>query len=115
MGKSKWYRLRKSLVVVFMACCLLVACGKEKGESNYDTNESTKISQEEILERAKELSGAPCAEVDSVTDDGQLVIHLYEDLEDHTSTYDWYTINPDTLIGENLMGEEVDLNSIGEK
>ena len=108
MGRSKW--LRKCMVLGLLGCCLLVACGKEKTDSNSNANESTKISQEEILERAKELSGAPCAEVDSVTDDGLMVIHLYEDLEDHTATYDWYTINPATLKGENLMGDEVDLN-----
>lgn len=110
MGNKKWFRFSSSVIMILMACCLLVACGKEKTGGNPGTNDSTKISQEEILERAKKLSGAPCAEVDSTTDDGKLVIHLYEDLEDHTATYDWYTIDPDTLLGENLMGEEVDLN-----
>lgn len=115
MGKSKWYRFGSSLILVLCACCLLVACGKEKAKDNSSANDTTKISQEEILERAKELSGAPCAEVDSVTEDGQLVIHLYEDMSDHIATYDWYTINPDTLLGENLLGDEIDLNSVGTK
>ena len=34
---------------------------------------STKYA--DILEKARALSGAPCAEVDSVTDDGKIVIH----------------------------------------
>ena len=87
---------------------------EEESERTKDDNaridDNTSIVEDDILEKAKQLSGAPCAEVDSVTEDGLPVIHLYEDLEDHVATYDWYTVNPDTLMGENMMGEQIDLN-----
>ncbi len=70
---------------------------------------------ENILTLAKEKSGAPIAELSSVEDDGTIVIHLYETAdegtdEEHTATWDWYTIDPKTLKGVNFLGEEVDLN-----
>ena len=75
-----------------------------------DPTDLPKISNDEIVERARKKSGAPAAELDSVDADGTLNIHLYEDMGDHTATVDWYTINPDTLKGRNMMGEPVDLN-----
>ncbi len=70
---------------------------------------------EEVLKRAKLRSGAPVAEIDSIDADGTLVIHLYEviaydDEGSHTSTWDWYYINPKTLKGTDFMGEPVDLS-----
>ncbi len=37
------------------------------------------------------------------------VIRLYDNMEDHTATYDWYTVDRRTGIGENLLSEEVNL------
>ena len=37
------------------------------------------------------------------------VIRLYDNMEDHTVTYDWYTVNRRTGIGENFLSEEVNL------
>ncbi len=50
----------------------------------------------------------PCVEVDSEEGD-EVKIHLYENMSDHTATWDWYTINRVTLKGENILGEEIDL------
>lgn len=71
---------------------------------------SKNLSNEEIVELAKKHSGAPVAVLDQVMDNGNLYIHLYEDMEDHTATIDWYEIDPKTLKGTNFMGEEVDLS-----
>ena len=71
---------------------------------------SKNLSNDEIVELAKKHSGAPVAELDQVMDNGNLYIHLYEDMEDHTATIDWYEIDPKTLKGTNFMGEEVDLS-----
>ncbi len=40
---------------------------------------------------------------------GKAVIRLYDNMEDHTATYDWYTVDRKTGIGENLLSEEVNL------
>ncbi len=70
-------------------------------------------SNDEIVEMARKHSGAPKAELDQVMDNGHLYIHLFEDMDDHQSTWDWYDIDPNTLKGTNFMGEEVDLNGSG--
>lgn len=55
-------------------------------------------------------------EIDSIDGD-ILLIHLYDVViddaetgEGHTATYDWYSINRNTLTGTNLLEEEIDLN-----
>ena len=88
----------------------------EKKNNNNDSGSgqssggSTKLSTSEIVERARVKSGAPLAKLDSTDPDGTLNIHLYEDAGDHTATWDWYYIDPNTLKGTNLMGDPVDLN-----
>ena len=64
----------------------------------------------DIVEKARKKSGAPIAELDSIDPDGTLNIHLYEDAGDHTATWDWYYIDPNTLKGQNFMGDSIDLN-----
>lgn len=71
------------------------------------------LSNDEIVELARKHSGAPIAELDQVMDNGNLYIHLYEDMEDHTATIDWYEIDPETLKGMNFEGEAVDLSAAG--
>lgn len=71
---------------------------------------SAAITNDEIVERAKKRSGAPIAELDYIDDNGHLIIHLYEQMPDHTATWDWYDIDPKTLTGTDILGEKVDLN-----
>ena len=40
---------------------------------------------------------------------GNAVIRLYDNMEDHTATYEWYTVDRRTGIGENFLSEEVNL------
>lgn len=77
-----------------------------------ETAGSQELSYDEIVELARIKSGAPLAELDSITDDGMLFIHLYEDMGDHTATWDWYEIDPKTLVGTDFNGEEVNLNDV---
>jgi hypothetical protein len=42
---------------------------------------------------------------------GEVVIQLYDNMGDHNSTCDWYTVDRVTGKGTNLMGEEIDLIS----
>lgn len=44
-------------------------------------------------------------------DDGMVVIQLYDNLGDHNSTSDWYTVDPMSAVGTNTMGETIDLKS----
>ncbi len=64
----------------------------------------------DIVEKARKKSGAPLAELDGIDPDGTLNIHLYEDAGDHTATWDWYYIDPQTLTGHNAVGDVINLN-----
>ncbi len=80
--------------------------------SEEDTDDFVNLSDDEIVELARKHSGAPDAELDQVMDNGNLYIHLYEDMGDHTATIDWYEIDPGTLKGTNFEGEAVDLTGV---
>ena len=79
---------------------------KEQKQQSSDTSDK----YADIVEKARKKSGAPIAELDSIDPDGTLNIHLYEDAGDHTATWDWYYIDPNTLKGQNFMGDSIDLN-----
>lgn len=42
-------------------------------------------------------------------DENIINIHLYDIVDDHTSTVDWYAVDKYTAEGTNILGEEVDL------
>jgi len=46
-----------------------------------------------------------------VNDDGIVAIQLYDVFTDHISTSDWYSVDPKTAVGENIMGEKIDLKT----
>ncbi|MCR5301782.1 MAG: hypothetical protein K6E49_05025 [Lachnospiraceae bacterium] len=85
---------------------------EDESKPEEDTKDSGSLSNDEIVELAKKHSGAPVAELDQVMDNGNLFIHLYEDMGDHTATIDWYEIDPKTLKGTNFEGEAVDLSTV---
>ena len=78
-------------------------------EEEADSANAGSLSYDEIVELAMDHSGAPLAELDQVMENGNLYIHLYEDMGDHTATIDWYEIDPKTLKGTNFIGDPVDL------
>ena len=78
-------------------------------EEEADSANAGSLSYDEIVELAMDHSGAPLAELDQVMENGNLYIHLYEDMGDHTATIDWYEIDPKTLKGTNFIGAPVDL------
>ncbi len=86
---------------------------EDGSEAEDDAANTGSLSNDEIVELAKKHSGAPEAELDQVMDNGNLYIHLYEDMGDHTATIDWYEIDPKTLKGTNFEGDAVDLSAAG--
>lgn len=82
-------------------------------EANEEANEEA-YTDIELVEMARDHYkknndfDPPVVAVDSV--DGDIVtIHLYEDLEDHVSTCDWYYIDRNTGKGTNMLGDKIDL------
>lgn len=43
-------------------------------------------------------------------EEGKIVIQLYDSFENHNSTSDWYTIDPKTAKGTNVLEEDIDLS-----
>ena len=84
--------------------------GSDGSKKSSEQSSGGKLSNADIVEKARKKAGAPSAVLDSVDPDGTLNIHLYEDMGDHTATIDWYYIDPNTLKGTNLMGDAVNLN-----
>ena len=89
----------------------------EQSDNIVDYSKSSNaISDEELLRRAREFTGAPYAEIDSIDSaTGCYYIHCYDIIDDgggnfHTSTYNWLTIDPVTLLGNDISGDPVNLN-----
>ena len=89
------------------------ATTEAKTEAPKQTNA---ISDEEILRRACQFTGAPYAEIESIDPGtGYYNIHCYDLIDDgggysHVNTYNWLTIDPVTLTGHDISGDPVSLN-----
>lgn len=46
--------------------------------------------------------------------DGVVSIHIYDIVEDHTATYDWYDIDRNTGKGTSILGDVIDLTPYAE-
>ncbi len=53
----------------------------------------------------------PSCAAGGVMDDGMVMIQLYDNLGDHNTTSDWYTVDPMSAVGTNTIGETIDLKS----
>ncbi|MBR4260945.1 MAG: DUF3298 domain-containing protein [Clostridia bacterium] len=51
----------------------------------------------------------PSQVASDVNQDGTVSIQLYDNMGDHNTTSDWYTVDAKTAVGENIMKEKIDL------
>lgn len=58
----------------------------------------------------KKTGYRPSSVASEIQEDGKLHIQLYDNMGDHNSTSDWYTIDINTGKGEDITGAPVDLN-----
>lgn len=89
---------------------------KETESENIDRDSETKgYSDDALIELAKQYylqkneELPQHVEIDSQNGEDVLV-HFYDVIDDHTDTYDWYTINRNTGIGTDFFGEPIDVN-----
>lgn len=119
--------MKKKSLVLLLAALLITGCNsneeKEENkksnvesnivESNSNSNDS--YTNDELVKLASDyyekLNGkkASVVEIDH-TDGDNVVIHLYEVVDDHTTTLDWYTINKNTAKGKDILENEIDLS-----
>lgn len=84
-------------------------------ESNSNGQENKKgYTNEELVKLAGDYyekinsKKAPIVEVDH-TEGDNVIIHLYEMVDNHTATFDWYTVDKNTGKGTDVLGKEIDL------
>lgn len=91
--------------------------GKEDQTGQTGNAGSTGYTDEELCTMARTYCEArnsgisPQYVVVDSTDGNMVSIHLYEDMGDHTATFDWYTVDRNTAVGTNTLGETVDLKN----
>ena len=114
----------KKIFIIMIMLVLITGCGEKKEDtksnSNSNSNQITSNQQEkgytdeELVKMAKEYyekttnKKAPKVEIDHKEGD-KVVIHIYEDKDDHVTTIDWYTIDSKTGKGTNFDNSEIDL------
>lgn len=81
-----------------------------------ETTSTAGYSDSELTDMAKKYyemhngDVPPYVEIeDDPNEEGQVMIRLYEIVDDHTATWDWYIIDRTTGRGEDVIGNEVDL------
>lgn len=87
---------------------------KENLENYHPFEINDRYSDEELIAAARNYYmisfnyEPPIVDIDSYNGD-EVVIHLYESTDDHTATFDWYTVNIYTGVGYDLLGNPIDI------
>ena len=86
----------------------------EKEDNNVESKESKIFSQKDLEKMAQDYYEAktgyrPSQVASIMNDDGTISIQLYDNLGDHNSTSDWYTVDNKTAVGTDILGNTVDL------
>ncbi|MCR5482658.1 MAG: copper amine oxidase N-terminal domain-containing protein [Clostridia bacterium] len=80
-----------------------------QAQHTYTDSELCSLAKEYY--RVHNGSTPPIVEVDH-TDGNMVTIHLYEEMSDHTATWDWYTVDRTTGKGKSFTSEAVDLTTV---
>ena len=88
----------------------------EKQNNNEKQDNNKEYSQADLEKMALDYYEAktgyrPTKSGSQVNDDGTVSIQLYDNMGDHNSTSDWYTVDPKTGIGTDLLNEKIDLTT----
>lgn len=88
----------------------------ENENSDKKVTTTEEYTQEELEQMAldyyeKTTGYRPGNVASEIGSDGKLQIQLYDNLGDHNSTLDWYTIDMKTGKDQNISGEEIDLTN----
>ena len=95
---------------------LIKDCINTKYQENDITNKSNKeFTTKELEKMALDYYEAktgyrPGYAASQINADGTVSIQLYDNMGDHNSTSAWYTVDPKTAIGTDILNNEIDLN-----
>lgn len=88
--------------------------GKYLENINNDTIQKEEYTAKELEKMAldyyeKETGYRPSQSASQVNEDGTISIQLYDNMGDHNSTSAWYTVDPKTAVGIDILENRVDL------
>ena len=89
---------------------------EDKNNTENQTKNNNVYSQKDLEKMALDYYEAktgyrPSGVGSQVNSDGTVSIQLYDNMGNHNSTSDWYTVNPKTGIGTNILEEKIDLTT----
>lgn len=101
--------MKKSIVITILCILILTACSTSDKIVSYSDEELCKMAGDYYADQHDGIVPSEIT-IDSVSEDGRIVkIHLYENLEDHSVTKEWYDVDRYTGVGTNVNFEEIDL------
>ncbi len=83
---------------------------KKEKEEIEEKKEPEELTNEEIAALCAKHCGAQYAQIISENDDGTIVVQVYDEVDGHTTTFDYYTVNTKTLEAETEFGFQFNLN-----
>lgn len=75
-------------------------------KESYTTTELEKMALDYYQ---KQTGYRPSLSASQVNEDGTVTIQLYDNMGDHNSSCDWYTVDPKTAVGTDLLKNNIDL------
>ena len=89
---------------------------ENKNSSNINSNTNKEYTTEELEKMALDYYEAktgyrPSRVGSQKNDDGTISIQLYDNMGDHNSTSDWYTVDPKTAVGTDITKNKIDLKT----
>lgn len=89
---------------------------KESNNTNNQDDKKQTYTQTELEQMASDFYEEktryrPGSVASEVQKDGTIAIQLYDNFGSHNSTSDWYTINPKTAQGTDILGNQIDLKN----
>ena len=88
----------------------------ENISTSVDSSKQDKYTTEQLEKMALDYYEAqtgyrPTLSASQVNDDGTVSIQLYDNMGDHNTTSAWYTVDPKTAVGTDILENKVDLKA----
>ncbi len=125
MKKKRGLFILAILLIIVVIVVVAIWFNQDSQESaTNDVTPPSQVSQEEFMDMSVEdwerlaldfyensTGHRPNSVASAVDENGNLAIQLYDSLEDHNSTCDYYTVDRTTGIAMDIMGNEIDLRN----
>lgn len=123
-------RKKTVLIITILSIILILLTGcefnfkqnstKEDEETKVEKNQNDEYTAEQLEKMALDYYEAktgyrPSYVSSQENEDGTISIQLYDNLDGHNSTSDWYTVDKKTAVGKDILENKIDLKNVPEK